>query len=62
LNTGCGATNVNSATLGNGKKITFGEMRETGVHHVLIYCTDQECSHHVEISADRDYLIPTTRV
>jgi len=34
-------------------KITFGEMRETGVHHVLIYCRDHACSHHVEVSADR---------
>ena len=35
------------------EKITFGEMRETGVRHVLIYCCDHKCSRHVEVSADR---------
>ena len=35
------------------QKITFGEMRETGVRHVLIYCRDHKCSHHIEVSADR---------
>jgi hypothetical protein len=34
-------------------KITFGEMRESGVRDVLIYCRDHRCSHHVEVSADR---------
>jgi len=35
-------------------KITFGEMRASGVRDVLIYCRDHRCSHHVEkISADR---------
>lgn len=29
------------------QKITFGEMRSTGVHHVLVYCADYKCSHHV---------------
>ena len=38
---------------GSTQKITFGEMRETGVRHVLIYCRDHKCSHHVEVSADR---------
>ena len=33
-------------------KITFGEMRESGVRDVLIYCRDHRCSHHVEVSAD----------
>ena len=41
------------------QKITFGEMRASGVRDVLIYCRDHRCSHHVEVSADRDYLIPT---
>ena len=27
-------------------------MREAGVRHVLIYCTDHNCSHHIEVSAD----------
>jgi len=35
------------------QKITFGEMRESGVRDVLIYCRDHRCSHSVEISADR---------
>jgi hypothetical protein len=33
-------------------KITFGEMRESGVRNVLIYCRDHLCSHHVETCAD----------
>jgi len=35
------------------QRITFAEMRASGVHDVLIYCRDHHCSHHVEISADR---------
>jgi len=35
------------------QKITFGEIREPGVHDVLIYCRDHRCSHHDEINADR---------
>jgi hypothetical protein len=35
------------------QKITFGEMRESGVDRVLIYCSDYKCSHSVEMSADR---------
>jgi hypothetical protein len=35
------------------QKITFGEMRETGVDRVLIYCSDYKCSHSIEMSADR---------
>jgi hypothetical protein len=33
------------------QKITFGEMRESGVRDVLIYCRDHRCSHHVETNA-----------
>ena len=33
-------------------KITFGEMRSSGVRDVLIYCYDHRCSHYVETSAD----------
>jgi hypothetical protein len=33
-------------------KITFGEMRDTGVRGVLIYCQDFHCSHSISISAD----------
>jgi hypothetical protein len=35
------------------QKITFGEMRASGVRDVLIYCRDHRCSHHITISADR---------
>jgi hypothetical protein len=35
------------------QKITFGELRESRVHDVLIYCRDHQCSHHIEVSADR---------
>jgi hypothetical protein len=34
-------------------KITFGEMRASGVRGVLIYCTDYRCSHSTPIIADR---------
>ena len=32
------------------QKITFGEMRESGVRGVLIYCSDYHCSHHIAAS------------
>ena len=35
------------------QKITFGEMRDSGVRGVLIYCSDYRCSHSTSISADR---------
>jgi hypothetical protein len=35
------------------KKITFGEMRSTGVRGVLVYCADYRCSHSIAISGDR---------
>jgi len=43
------------------QKITFGEMRASGVRDVLIYCRDHRCSHYVEISADRwtDHVRPS---
>lgn len=34
------------------QKVTFGEMRESGAHDVLIYCRDCRCGRHVETSAD----------
>jgi hypothetical protein len=34
-------------------KITFGEMRASGVRDLLIYCSDFRCSHWTAISADR---------
>ena len=34
-------------------KITFAELRESGVHGILVYCADYRCSHSVAISADR---------
>jgi hypothetical protein len=30
------------------QKITLGEMREVGVHGLLIYCSDFHCSRHVK--------------
>ena len=33
------------------QKITFGEMRASGVRDVLVYCRDHHCSHHIRISA-----------
>jgi hypothetical protein len=35
------------------RKITFAEMRESGVRAILIYCADYHCSHSIAISADR---------
>jgi hypothetical protein len=34
------------------QKITFGEMRSSGVRGLLIYCSDYRCSHSIAISAD----------
>ena len=34
------------------QKITFGEMRASGVRDVLIYCRDYRCGHHIEINAN----------
>ena len=33
------------------QKITFGEMRSSGVRGLLIYCADFHCSHSIAISA-----------
>jgi hypothetical protein len=35
------------------QKITFGEMRASGVREVMIYCRDHRCSHYIAISSDR---------
>jgi hypothetical protein len=35
------------------KKITFAEMRSSGVRGLLIYCSDYRCSHWTAISGDR---------
>jgi hypothetical protein len=35
------------------QKITFAEMRDTGVRGALIYCTDNHCSHSIAISGHR---------
>lgn len=34
-------------------KILFGEMRESGVRGVLIYCADYRCSHFTAMDCDR---------
>jgi hypothetical protein len=38
-------------------KITLGEMREMGVRGLLVYCSDYRCSHSIEISADRWWIM-----
>jgi hypothetical protein len=35
------------------QKITFAEMRSSGVSAVLVYCSDYRCSHSVEMIADQ---------
>jgi hypothetical protein len=35
------------------QKITLGEMRDSGVHGLLIYCSDYRCSHSTTISAEQ---------
>jgi hypothetical protein len=35
------------------EKITFGEMRSSGVSGVLVFCSDYRCSHSLAMSADR---------
>jgi hypothetical protein len=35
------------------QKITFGEMRASGVRGLLIYCSDYHCSHWTAISGDQ---------
>jgi hypothetical protein len=35
------------------EKITFAEMRASGVRGLLIYCSDYRCSHSTAISGDR---------
>ncbi len=34
------------------EKITFAEMRRSGIHGLLIYRSDYRCSYSVELSAD----------
>src|SRR6266436_5284907 len=40
-------------TLPRPTKIAFGEMRDSGLRRVLVYCGDYNCAHHIEINADR---------
>ena len=35
------------------QKITFADMRDMGVHGLLIYCLDYKCSHLVTMSGDQ---------
>jgi hypothetical protein len=35
------------------RKITFGEVRESGVRGVLVYWSDFKCSHSIAISGDQ---------
>jgi len=34
------------------QKITFAEMRESGVRGLLVYCTDYRCSHSLELGIE----------
>jgi hypothetical protein len=34
------------------QKITFAEMRASGVRGVLVYCSDYRCSHSIAMPAD----------
>jgi hypothetical protein len=34
-------------------KITFAEMRDSGVRGILVYCSDYRCSHSIALMADR---------
>jgi hypothetical protein len=35
------------------QKITFAEMRSSGVRAVMIHCSDYRCSHYIAIAADQ---------
>jgi hypothetical protein len=35
------------------EKITFGEMRSSGVISILVFCADYKCSHSIAMPADR---------
>jgi hypothetical protein len=35
------------------QKITFAEMRSSGVRGVLVYCSDYRCSHYIAINGNR---------
>ncbi len=37
----------------NAAKITFAEMRASGVYGLLVYCADYRCRHHIAISANQ---------
>ena len=34
------------------QKITFAEMRDSGVRGLLVYCADYRCSHSIAVSGD----------
>jgi len=35
------------------QKITFAEMRESGIRGLLVYCADYRCSHSIAVNADQ---------
>jgi GT2 family glycosyltransferase len=35
------------------RKITFAELRASGVRGLLVYCSDYHCSHYIALSGDR---------
>lgn len=38
--------------VGHGQKVTFGEMRSSGVRGVLVICSDFKCGHWQRLSAE----------
>lgn len=34
------------------QKITFGDMRDSGVRWIVIFCSDYRCSHSTSVNAD----------
>jgi hypothetical protein len=47
------ATMARMPELTRQQKITFAEMRASGVRGLLIYCSDYKCSHSTAITGDR---------
>ena len=35
------------------QKITLGEMRQSGLRRLLVYCSDHKCSHSVVVDSER---------
>jgi hypothetical protein len=46
------AGQVQSREMRQQQKITLGEMRQSAVTGLLVYCSDDRCSRHIRITAD----------